>query len=171
MRNASWERQLQQTCDRDLTRSTAFWLSADLWKKLDTFPEKDNLLAFSTLVKETWHVPWERQPPGFQQTYERDLTHSRVRSYVRMRIWYGIWYTCKHRQPGAARTRARRYMAIPLQLEYGEFMKVFSARSYFSPIHESFLPRKIPAIQYGKDNGRIEIEHGWHERSAKFWTL
>ena len=30
----------------------------------------------------------------------------------------------------------------------GPGVKVFSAKFYFTPIRESFLPRKIPAIQY-----------------------
>ena len=30
----------------------------------------------------------------------------------------------------------------------GPGVKVFSAKLYFTPIRESFLPRKIPAIRY-----------------------
>ena len=35
----------------------------------------------------------------------------------------------------------------------GPGVKVFSAKSYFMPIHESFLPRKISAIWYHVSGG------------------
>ena len=41
-----------------------------------------------------------------------------------------------------------RMLSLWSHLSYERSTKVFSAKSYFSPIRESFLPRKFPAIRY-----------------------
>ena len=60
------------------------------------------------------------------------------------------------------RGRPARMLSLWSHLSYERSTKVFSAKSYSSPIRESFLPRKFPAIQYHCIITRKLVDNNWY---------